>query len=98
LIPSPANVLDWQAGDCFDFAIVLCSLLLGTGYDAYVVYGTAPKDITTKDQSLMECPFDLHFDDEMDDEDPHVDKDDQNMHMRKESQGEAVPDFKVNIK
>lgn len=46
----------------------------------------------------MECPFDLHFDDEMDDEDPHVDKDDQNMHMRKESQGEAVPDFKVNIK
>jgi hypothetical protein len=33
----------------------------------------------------MECPFDLHFDDEMDDEDPHVDKDDQNMHMRKES-------------
>ena len=49
LIPSPANVLEWQAGDCFDFAIVLCSLLLGTGYDAYVVYGTAPKDITTKD-------------------------------------------------
>jgi hypothetical protein len=49
IIPSPANVLDWQAGDCFDFAIVLCSLLLGTGYDAYVVYGTAPKNITTKD-------------------------------------------------
>lgn len=29
-------------GDCFDFAMVLCSLLLGAGYDAYVVYGTAP--------------------------------------------------------
>jgi len=42
-IPSPANILDWQAGDCFDFAIVLCSLLVGSGYDAYVVYGTAPK-------------------------------------------------------
>ena len=28
-IPSPANVLEWQAGDCFDIAIVLCSLLIG---------------------------------------------------------------------
>jgi len=63
-IPSPANVIDeWQCGDSFDFAIVLCSLLLGTGYDAYVVYGTAPKQITTRDESLMECPFNLNFDD-----------------------------------
>jgi len=85
LIPTPANVLSWQAGDCFDFAIVLCSLLVGTGYDAYVVYGTAPKDITTMDQSLMDCPFDLHFDDQMDDEDPHIDKDDSYMHLHKES-------------
>ena len=38
-----ANVIKWQAGDSFDFSIVLCSLLLGTGYNAYVVYGTAPK-------------------------------------------------------
>jgi len=54
IIPSPANVLDeWQAGDAFDFAIALCSLLIGTGYDAYVVYGTAPKFITTKDESLL---------------------------------------------
>ena len=54
VIPSPANVLDeWQTGDCFDFAIVLCSLLIGVGYKAYVVYGTAPKEITTKDESNM---------------------------------------------
>jgi len=74
-IPSPANVLEWQAGDCFDFAITLCSLLLGTGYDAYVVYGTAPKCITTKDESLMDCPFDTDFDDAQSDEDFTVDKD-----------------------
>lgn len=43
VLPSPANVLDWQAGDSFDFSIVLCSLLIGVGYDAYVVIGTAPK-------------------------------------------------------
>lgn len=36
------QVLEWTVGDCFDFAMVLCSLLLGAGYDAYVVYGTAP--------------------------------------------------------
>ena len=70
IMPSPANVLKWQAGDCFDLAIVLCSMLLGTGYDAYVVYGTAPKQITTKDESLMDCPFDLGFDDLMEKEDP----------------------------
>lgn len=35
-------------GDCFDFAMVLCSLLLGAGYDAYVVYGTAPGCVPRK--------------------------------------------------
>lgn len=39
-------------GDCFDFAMVLCSLLLGAGYDAYVVYGTAPGCV-----SACECFF-----------------------------------------
>jgi hypothetical protein len=78
IIPSPANVLDrWQTGDSFDFAIVLCSLLIGTGYDAYVVYGTAPKEITTKDQSLMDCPFDTGFDDLEEHEDHHYDADEE---------------------
>ena len=43
--------MEWQAGDCFDLAIVLCSLLLGVGYDAYVCVGYAPKFITTNDQA-----------------------------------------------
>lgn len=59
VIPSPANILTWQAGDSFDFSTVLCSLLCGSGYDAYCVYGAAPKYITTKDESLMDCPFSL---------------------------------------
>lgn len=57
-IPSPSNVLDWQIGDSFDFAIVLCSLLIGVGFNAYVVYGCAPKKITTRDESLEKVPFD----------------------------------------
>ena len=60
-IPSPANVLDWQIGDSFDFAITLCSLMIGVGFNAYVVYGTAPKKITTRDQSLEKVPFDTKF-------------------------------------
>lgn len=46
----------------------------------------------------MDCPFDLNFDDKMDDEDPHEDNDSKNMHMRKEVQENPVQDFKVEIK
>ena len=40
-------------------SILLASLLIGVGYDAYCVYGIAPKEITTKNEALMDCPF-LH--------------------------------------
>jgi transglutaminase-like putative cysteine protease len=42
--------LQWAKADCFDFAIVLVSLLIGVGYDAYVVVGYAPHAITSNDQ------------------------------------------------
>lgn len=42
-IPSPTNTLKWQYGDSFDFAMTLASILIGAGYDAYVVHGRAPK-------------------------------------------------------
>jgi hypothetical protein len=38
-------------------SILLCSLLIGVGYNAYCVYGKAPREITTKNESLMECLF-----------------------------------------
>jgi len=56
-IPSPANVAKWQKGDSFDMSILLTSLLIGVGYDAYCIYGIAPKEITSKNEALMECPF-----------------------------------------
>jgi len=55
-IPSPENVLLWQIGDCFDISIALCSLLIGSGYNAFVVYGNAPRYITIKDQTNLDCP------------------------------------------
>ena len=30
--------------------------MIGVGYDAYVVYGIAPREITTKNESFMEIP------------------------------------------
>ena len=62
IIPSPSNVLRWQRGDSFDISIVLASLLIGYGYDAYVVYGRAPKFITTKDEALLQCPYPTSYD------------------------------------
>ena len=51
---SPQFTLNHQRGDCFDMSILLVSYLLGAGYDAYVVCGTAPKWIALKDQ--LEIP------------------------------------------
>ena len=95
VIPSPANVLEWQAGDSFDFSIVLCSLLIGAGYDAYCVYGAAPKFITTKDESLMDCPpefiNDMPQDDDNENHDPDADQ------MKQEKPQEAKIDFEFQI-
>ena len=55
IMPSPTQTIQWGVGDPFDLATVLTSLLLGAGYDAYVVYGKAPDWICTKDESLSEC-------------------------------------------
>ena len=35
---------------------MLCSLLIGAGFDAYVVAGYAPQAITLNDQAATQCP------------------------------------------
>jgi hypothetical protein len=54
-LPSPTSVLAWQTADSFDASVVLCSLLLGAGYNAFVVMGYAPLHVTVNDQSQAEC-------------------------------------------
>jgi len=54
------------------------------GFNAYVVYGTAPKKITTMDESLEKVPFDTTFRingdlDVLEEEDPQFDKDEELM-------------------
>eukprot|EP01047_Picozoa_sp_COSAG01_P046288 COSAG01_NODE_4333_length_5127_cov_1906.030827_1_plen_549_part_10 len=51
--PSPHSVFTWQRGDALDMANGLCSLLLGVGYDAYVVSGYAPPAVCSGDESAL---------------------------------------------
>jgi len=56
-VMSPTQTLTNHTGDCFELSTVLCSFLVGSGYDAYVVNGYAPKYITLRDQSMTQCPL-----------------------------------------
>ncbi|XP_071670387.1 dynein regulatory complex subunit 7 isoform X3 [Patagioenas fasciata] len=54
---SPTTILKYQRGNCFDFSVLLCSMLIGAGYDAYCVHGYATREICTLDETLEECPL-----------------------------------------
>ncbi|XP_070966370.1 dynein regulatory complex subunit 7 [Oncorhynchus clarkii lewisi] len=54
---SPTWLMQTQQGSCFDFSTLLCSLLLGAGYNAYCVSGYAVKEMCLLNQSLQECPL-----------------------------------------
>ncbi|XP_069510353.1 dynein regulatory complex subunit 7 [Ambystoma mexicanum] len=53
---SPSTILKMQRGNCFDFSILLCSFLLGAGFDAYCVSGYATKEMCLMDESTEDCP------------------------------------------
>lgn len=36
---------------------MLCSLLIGVGFDAYVCFGCAPRAITSKNEALLSNPL-----------------------------------------
>ncbi|XP_065589395.1 dynein regulatory complex subunit 7 [Cyrtonyx montezumae] len=57
LLFSPTTILKYQRGNCFDFSVLLCSLLIGAGYDAYCVNGYATHNICSLDETLEECPL-----------------------------------------
>ena len=57
MLASPHTIIRHQRGNSFDYATLLCSLLLGAGYDAYVVSGYASREICNMDQSRETCPL-----------------------------------------
>ena len=54
---SSTKVLETQKAHCFEYSHLLCSLLLGAGYDAYVVSGYASRAVTLLDLTTEECPL-----------------------------------------
>jgi len=54
---APSTILKKQQGNCFDCSNLLCSLLLGAGYDAYVVSGYATKEVCLSDETREMCPL-----------------------------------------
>ncbi|RYG49841.1 hypothetical protein EON67_06370, partial [archaeon] len=56
-LPSPFFTLQTRAGDAFDMATLLASYLLGAGFDAYVVCGTAPRWITLRQEDRSKCEW-----------------------------------------
>lgn len=54
---SPTTVLKYQRGNCFDFSTLLCSMLIGSGYDAYVVNGYGSQDLCLMDLTREVCPL-----------------------------------------
>jgi hypothetical protein len=54
---SSTTVLKKQKGTCFEFSILLCSLLIGAGYDAYCVCGYATRETTLMDETREICPM-----------------------------------------
>lgn len=54
---SPTTVLKCQRGNCFDFSTLLCSMLLGAGYDAYCVNGYGSWDLCHMDLTREVCPL-----------------------------------------
>ncbi|KAE8748883.1 hypothetical protein FOCC_FOCC004477 [Frankliniella occidentalis] len=53
---SPWTVLERQSAHCFELATLLVSLLIGAGYDAYVVSGNATREVCNNNQLHVVCP------------------------------------------
>ena len=54
---SSTTVLKYQKGNCFDFSTLLCSMLIGAGYDAYCVNGYGLQDLCYMDLTREVCPL-----------------------------------------
>lgn len=48
---SPIEILRTQTANCFEASTLLCSLLLGAGYDAFVVSGYATREVCCADET-----------------------------------------------
>lgn len=54
---SPHTTVIRKSGQSHELACVLCSLLIGLGYDAYVVFGYAVRDVTMRIMTRVDSPY-----------------------------------------
>lgn len=54
---SLTKTLKDQKGNCYTYSMLLVSLLIGAGYDAYVVNGYATRETCNMDESRTICPL-----------------------------------------
>nr|XP_043894905.1 dynein regulatory complex subunit 7-like isoform X2 [Solea senegalensis] len=54
---SSTLVMQNQRATSFEYAVLLCGLLLGADYDAYCVSGYAHREMCLLDQRLQDCPL-----------------------------------------
>ena len=57
LLASLSSIAATRHGDCLDLSTVLCSLLRGAGYNAYVVAGEAEGWVARGDETGKRCPL-----------------------------------------
>eukprot|EP00759_Apiculatamorpha_spiralis_P037279 PhF_6_TR37188/c0_g1_i1/m.54793 len=69
VVNSPTTTLKWQVGNCIEMCLTVCSVLLGVGYDAYVVVGYATEDVCTNNQTRKPWPGHLPVEKSADDDD-----------------------------
>lgn len=53
---SPDTLLKRRAGNSFEMATLLCSLLIANRYGAMVVSGSASREVTNNDLQRVTCP------------------------------------------
>ncbi|KAJ8674312.1 hypothetical protein QAD02_005574 [Eretmocerus hayati] len=54
---SPTHLLSHQRGNSFEMSTLLVCLLLGLGYNAYVVSGYASREVSLCDLTMISCPY-----------------------------------------
>lgn len=54
---SPDTLLKRRHGNSFEMATLLCSLLIGSNYGAFVVSGYATREVVNNDMKRVDCPF-----------------------------------------
>lgn len=54
---SPYTTFLRQSGHAFEISTALCSLLIGIGYNAFVVSGYATQDVALRIMTRVDCPY-----------------------------------------